>query len=65
MTISAIKHALKSCGVNVSPDDPENQDLPIEYNCDLPNKDSGMKGHVCIKKLQGMKGKTSTNRQHK
>ena len=63
MTISAIKHSLKSCGVNVSPDDPENQDLPIEDNCDLPNKGRGIKGHVCIKKLQGMKDKEKRRRK--
>ena len=55
VTISAINDVLVSCGVSVLRDDPENQDLPIENNGDLPNEGRGMKCHVCIKNLQGMK----------
>ena len=55
VTISAINDVLESCGVSVLRDDPENQDLPIESNGDLPNEGRGMKCHVCIKNLQGMK----------
>ena len=46
---------LESCGVSVLRNDAENQDLPIENNGDLPNAGCGMKCHVCIKNLQGMK----------
>ena len=38
VTISAINDVLEYCGISVSQDDPENQDLPIEDNGDLPNK---------------------------
>ena len=52
MTISAINDVLESCAVSVLRDDPY---LPIEDNGELPNEDWGMKCHVCIKNLQGMK----------
>ena len=43
VTISAINDVLESCGVSVLGDNPENQDLPIEDNGDLPNEGQGMK----------------------
>ena len=49
MTISAIKEALKSSNVSVLRDDPDNQDLPIEDNGDLPDEGRGMKCHFRIK----------------
>ena len=52
MTISAINDVLESCGVSVFPNDPENQDLPIEDNGDLPNEGHGMKCHVCKKNFK-------------
>ena len=56
LTTSAINDVLESCGVSVLRDDPENQDLPIEDNGDLHNVGHGMKWHLCIRNLQGMKG---------
>ena len=61
VTISAINDVLESCGV--LRDDLENQDLPIEENGDLSNKDRGMKCHVCIKILQAMKDKERRRRK--
>ena len=55
LTISAISDVLESCVVSVLRDNPENQDLPIEDNDDLPNEGRGMKCHVCIKDLQDVK----------
>ena len=52
VTISAINDVLESCAVSVSQDDPENQDLPIEDNDDLPNEGCGVKCYVCIKTLK-------------
>ena len=49
VTISAIKEALKSSNVSVLRDDPDNQDLPIEDNGDLPDEGRGMKCHFRIK----------------
>ena len=49
VTISAINEALKSCDVTVLRDDPDNQDLPIEDNGDLPDEGRGMKCHFRIK----------------
>ena len=56
LATSAINHVLESCGVSVLRDDQENQDLPIEDNGDLHNEGHGMKCHLCIRNLQGMKG---------
>ena len=50
VTISVINNVLESCSVSVLQDDPENQDLPIEDNGDLPIKGRSMKCRVCIKK---------------
>ena len=55
MTISATNNVLESWGISVLQDDTENQDLLIEDNGDLPKEGHGMKCHVCIKNLQGMK----------
>ena len=49
VTISTINEALKSSDVSVLRDDPDNQDLPIEDNGDLPDEGRGMKCHFCIK----------------
>ena len=49
MTISAISNVLESCAVSVLRNDPENQDLPIKDNGDLPIESRGMKCHVCMK----------------
>ena len=57
MTISAIKEALKSSNVSVLRDDPDNQDLPIEDNGDLPDEGRGMKCHFRIKIFKAWKMK--------
>ena len=46
---------LKSCGISVLQNDPENQDLPIKDNGDLPIGSRGMKCHVCMKDVWKMK----------
>ena len=63
VTISAVNDVLESCGVSVLQDDPENQDLPIEDNGDLPYEGRGMRCHVCIKDLQVMKDKEKRRRK--
>ena len=57
VTISAINEALKSCDVSVLRDNPDNQDLPIEDNGDLPDGGRGMKCHFCIKIFKAWKMK--------
>ena len=63
VTISTINDVLESCCVSVLRDDPENQDLLIEDNGDLPNEGRGMKCHVCMKTLQGMKDEERRRRK--
>ena len=55
VTISTINNVLKSCGISVLQNDPENQDLPIKDNGDLPIGSRGMKCHVCMKDVWKMK----------
>ena len=63
VTISAINDVLESCSVSALRDDPENKDLPVEDNGDLSNESRGMKYHVCIKNLQGMKDEERRRRK--
>ena len=49
--------------LSVLQDDPENQDLPIEDNGDLPIKGRSMKCRVCIKKLQDIKDEERRRRK--
>ena len=63
MTISAINDVLESSSVSALQDDPGNQHIPIEDNGDLPNEGRGMKCHVCMNILQGMKDEVRRRRK--